>query len=169
MDRKDSDNPTNESTPAVTPGQGMPAHIQKPAGQPITVGETTKPKPRPILDPTERFAEQLKTLDEALAEADTLEEKLIAACKAVHDPEIPVNIYELGLIYDLAVDDKKNVTVTMTLTSPACPAAQELPLEVKRNIVRIAEVNDCEVDITFDPPWSPEKMSDVAKLTLGFM
>jgi len=97
-----------------------------------------------------------------------LDERIIDAIREVYDPEIPVNIYELGLIYDVAVDESTgDVKVLMTLTSPACPAAQSLPLEVRRNIGRIPEVNEVDVEIVFDPPWGPEKMTDEAKLRLG--
>jgi len=96
-------------------------------------------------------------------------EPIINAIQQVYDPEIPVNIYELGLIYRVDIDDDKNVKVQMTLTSPACPAAQELPLQVRGGISVVPEVKDVEVDITFDPPWGPEKMSEVARVTLGMM
>ena len=84
------------------------------------------------------------------------------------DPEIPVNIYELGLIYDVTVDEHRNAHVTMTLTSPACPAAQELPLEVQGRIAVIPGIKEVEVDVVFDPPWTPDKMSEAAKVQLGF-
>ncbi len=97
-----------------------------------------------------------------------LDERIVDVIKEVYDPEIPVNIYELGLIYDINVDESTgDVKVLMTLTSPACPAAQSLPLEVRRNIARIPEVKEVDVEIVFDPPWGPEKMSDEAKLRLG--
>jgi FeS assembly SUF system protein len=97
-----------------------------------------------------------------------LDERIVDAIREVYDPEIPVNIYELGLIYDVAVDESTcDVKILMTLTSPACPAAQSLPLEVRRNVGRIAEVNEVDVEIVFDPPWGPEKMTDEAKLRLG--
>jgi FeS assembly SUF system protein len=97
-------------------------------------------------------------------------ERLVDAVKTVYDPEIPVNIYELGLIYNIDFNSETGaVNVIMTLTSPACPAAQELPGSVQRAIGRVPEVTDVDVDITFDPPWSQEKMSDEAKLTLGLL
>lgn len=99
----------------------------------------------------------------------TLEEKIVASIKEVYDPEIPVNIYELGLIYKINIAEDKHVVVDMTLTSPACPAAQELPVAVRRSVERVPAVNGVEVEITFDPPWTPEMMSEEAKLLLGFM
>ncbi|MBH07342.1 MAG: hypothetical protein CMJ20_13615 [Phycisphaeraceae bacterium] len=100
---------------------------------------------------------------------DLLKESVVAALKTVYDPEIPVNIYELGLIYNIIIDEDQNVHVDMTLTSPACPAAQELPAAARRSIEHIQEVKSAHIEIVFDPPWGPDKMSDVAKVELGFM
>lgn len=100
----------------------------------------------------------------------SLEERVRDAIREVYDPEIPVNIYELGLIYDIRIDQATgDVKVIMTLTSPACPAAQSLPLEVRRNVARLQGVSEVDVEIVFEPPWSPEKMSEAAKLTLGML
>ncbi len=98
-----------------------------------------------------------------------IKEKAIEAVKAVYDPEIPVNIFELGLIYEIKVFPVNKVYVLMTLTSPNCPAAESIPNEVKTGIEAIEGVSECEVEITFDPPYSTEMMSEVAKLELGFM
>jgi FeS assembly SUF system protein len=92
---------------------------------------------------------------------------VIDAISAVFDPEIPVNIYELGLIYDIVIDAQAVVHVTMTLTSPMCPSAQQLPAEVASRIRAIDGVSDVHVEIVWEPPWTMEKMSDVARLTLG--
>ena len=92
---------------------------------------------------------------------------LIEAASKVFDPEIPVNIYELGLVYALEVDTNANVQVRMTLTAPACPAAQTIPIEVERRIREVAGVNEVKVQIVWDPPWTREKMSEAAKLSLG--
>ena len=94
-------------------------------------------------------------------------EPLIEAVSKVFDPEIPVNIYELGLVYDLDVDSNSNVRVRMTLTAPACPAAQTLPIDVERRVREVPGVNDVKVAVVWDPPWTRDKMSDAAKLTLG--
>jgi FeS assembly SUF system protein len=98
-----------------------------------------------------------------------IKEKALEAIKSVFDPEIPVNIFDLGLIYEVSVYPVNNVFVLMTLTSPACPSAQSLPEEVKTKIKEIEEVNEVNVEVTFDPPYSQEMMSEVAKLELGFM
>jgi FeS assembly SUF system protein len=100
---------------------------------------------------------------------EQIKEKSLEAIKRVYDPEIPVNIYELGLVYEISVFPVNNVFVQMTLTSPSCPAAQSIPDDVKRNIKEIEGVNDVTVEITFDPPWTQEMMSEAAKLELGFM
>jgi len=97
-----------------------------------------------------------------------LQSKIIEAIKTVYDPEIPVDIYELGLIYDIIVDADRNVLVNMTLTSPACPSAQQLPVEVRNRVKGLPEVTDAKVEIVWEPPWGKERMSEAAKLTLGF-
>jgi FeS assembly SUF system protein len=93
--------------------------------------------------------------------------KVVDALKQVFDPEIPVNIYELGLIYDVLVDAERRVGIRMTLTAPACPAAQTLPGEVRDKAKSVEGVTDARVEIVFDPPWTQDRMSDVAKLQLG--
>lgn len=93
--------------------------------------------------------------------------QLVEAVSKVFDPEIPVNIYELGLVYDLDVDAASNARVRMTLTAPACPAAQTLPVDVERRVREVPGINDVKVEVVWDPPWTRDKMSDVAKLTLG--
>lgn len=92
---------------------------------------------------------------------------VIDALKNVFDPEMPVNIYDLGLIYDIALEEGPTVNILMTLTNPNCPVADSLPRDVRRQIMRIEGVFDCDVKITFDPPWDPEKMSDEARLDMG--
>ncbi len=96
-----------------------------------------------------------------------LKEKVITEIKKIYDPEIPVNIYELGLIYKIEVIDEKKVNVDMTLTTPNCPVADSLPKLVKNNILKIDGVLDAEVKLVWDPPWSKEKMSEAAKLELN--
>ncbi len=92
---------------------------------------------------------------------------VLEAIKTIFDPEIPVNIYEMGLIYDVVVDASGMVGVTMTLTAPACPAAQSLPVEVRDKARTVAGVTDAKVEVVWDPPWTRDRMSDVAKLQLG--
>jgi len=98
-----------------------------------------------------------------------LYEAVIAALKEIFDPEIPVNIYELGLIYGVDVGDDGGVVVTMTLTTPHCPVAESMPGEVELRIAAIPGVRECEVNLVWDPPWGMEKMSDEAKLELGML
>lgn len=108
---------------------------------------------------------------EQVTEDQTLElkEKIVEAIKLVYDPEIPVDVYELGLIYEINVFPINNVHVLMTLTSPACPSAEEIPGEIKQKIGEIEGINDIEVEVTFDPPYATDMMSEAAKLELGFM
>jgi len=104
------------------------------------------------------------TLNEA-----ELKEEIVKAIKRVYDPEIPVDVYELGLIYDLKIFPVNNVYVSMTLTSPACPSAGTLPGEVEQRIREVEGVNDVSLELTFDPPYTTEMMSEEARLELGFM
>lgn len=97
----------------------------------------------------------------------TLHDQVIAAFRKVFDPEMPVNIYELGLIYDLKVDDAGNVAIRMTLTAPNCPVAGTLPAEVERAARAVPGVNDVKLELVFDPPWTKARMSEAAKLALG--
>ena len=98
-----------------------------------------------------------------------LQEKVLSAIKTVYDPEIPVDIYELGLIYEMSIYPVNNVYVLMTLTSPSCPSAEVIPGEVEQKLKAVEGVNDVKVEITFDPPYSQEMMSEAAKLELGFL
>lgn len=102
-------------------------------------------------------------------ELEELGDKIVRVIKTIYDPEIPVDIYELGLIYDVFISEENNAKVLMTLTSPNCPVAESLPLEVEDKIKTLEEINDCEVEITFDPPWEKEMMSEEAKLELGML
>jgi FeS assembly SUF system protein len=100
---------------------------------------------------------------------EALKEKVVEAVKTCYDPEIPVNIYELGLIYDINVTASSEVSVKMTLTSPACPAAMSLPGEVEDKIRVMAKPKDVKVEVVWDPPWNPDMMSEAARLQLGMM
>src|SRR5437762_7089185 len=100
---------------------------------------------------------------------DQVERLVVEALRTVYDPEIPVNIHELGLIYGIAVDPAGAVNIQMTLTAAGCPAAQSLPLEVEERVKSIPGVQSVKVDITFDPPWDPSRMSEAAKLELGMI
>jgi FeS assembly SUF system protein len=101
------------------------------------------------------------------AELDALTDKLIEQLKTVFDPEIPVDIYELGLIYKVDVSDDKDVVIDMTLTAPGCPVAGDMPGWVEDAVKEIPEVRSCKVELVFDPPWDPSRMSDEAKLQLN--
>ncbi len=98
-----------------------------------------------------------------------LGENIVKVLKTIFDPEIPVDIYELGLIYDVFVNEDREVKILMTLTSPNCPVAETLPMEVKEKIKSIDSVKDVEIELTFDPPWDKDMMSEEAKLELGML
>jgi FeS assembly SUF system protein len=104
-----------------------------------------------------------------MSEATGLRQSVIDMIKTCYDPEIPVDIWELGLIYDVAVEDGGNVNVTMTLTSPMCPVAESLPPEVEAKVRTVEGVAEARVEVTWDPPWSPDKMTEAAKLELGML
>lgn len=101
--------------------------------------------------------------------SEILGEKIVTVLKTIYDPEIPVDIYELGLIYDVLVNAEDEVKILMTLTTPNCPVAESMPREVEEKIKSMDEVKDCEVELTFDPPWSQDLMSEEAKLELGML
>lgn len=100
---------------------------------------------------------------------ENIRDKVLAAIKTVYDPEIPVDVYELGLIYEINIYPVNNVYIQMTLTSPSCPSAEVIPGEVEQKIKEIEGINDVKVEVTFDPPYSQDMMSEAAKLELGFM
>ena len=102
-------------------------------------------------------------------DTEALGEKILNVLKTIYDPEIPVDIYELGLIYDVFVNEDMEVKILMTLTTPNCPVAESLPMEVEEKVKSLDEVKSAEVEMTFDPPWSKELMSEEAKLELGML
>ena len=108
---------------------------------------------------------ETKTNNDILA----LKEDIIRAIKGVYDPEIPVDVYELGLIYEINILPINNVEIVMTLTSPSCPAAESIPSEVEMKVKTVEGVNDVNIDLTFDPPYATDMMSEEARLELGFM
>ena len=99
----------------------------------------------------------------------TLRDQIEGALRTVYDPEIPVNIYDLGLVYDINIGDRGEIKITMTLTAPACPAAGEIIHDVQQRVESLEGVVDCHVQLTFDPPWTKDMMSEEAKLELGFL
>ena len=110
------------------------------------------------------MAEEKATID-----VQELGEKIVRVIKTIYDPEIPVDIYELGLIYDVFVNEDQEVKILMTLTTPNCPVAETLPLEVEDKVKSLKDVKDAEVEITFDPPWTKDLMSEEALLELGML
>ncbi|HMB62228.1 MAG TPA: SUF system Fe-S cluster assembly protein [Eudoraea sp.] len=110
------------------------------------------------------MSEETTTID-----TQELGEKIVKVLKTIYDPEIPVDIYELGLIYDVLVNEDNEVKILMTLTSPNCPVAETLPVEVEEKVKSLDKVSDAEVEITFDPPWTQDLMSEEAKLELGLL
>lgn len=118
-------------------------------------------------EPKGEEAAEAKAVSEA--EAATIADRVVEALREIYDPEIPVNIYELGLVYGVDVDDKGQVTVTMTLTTPHCPVAESMPGEVELKVNAVEGVNGSEVKLVWDPPWDMSKMSDEARLELGML
>ena len=100
---------------------------------------------------------------------EELENTIVDVLKSIYDPEIPVDVYELGLIYEVKIDKESNVQIEMTLTSPNCPVAESMPKEVENKVAEITDVKSAKVNIVFDPPWDKEMMSEEAKLELGFL
>lgn len=100
---------------------------------------------------------------------DKIGEEIVRVLKTIYDPEIPVDIYELGLIYDVFVNENQDARIIMTLTSPNCPVAESLPQEVKEKVQSLDQLNEVEVELTFDPPWTQDIMSEEAKLELGML
>jgi FeS assembly SUF system protein len=165
-----------DETPAAPPVPASPVTSASPSteaaplaetaplestGWDIDTGALTAPIAKPAETPT------VGPADPELTAA--FQGPVIEAIKTVYDPEIPVDIYELGLIYDIAVDRDKQVLVKMTLTSPACPSAQQLPSEVRYKIKALPGVSEAVVEIVWEPPWDKDRMSEVARLQLGFM
>jgi FeS assembly SUF system protein len=151
---------TSSDPVATAPADAAAADVPASPASGWDTGALTAPLPQkpdvPVVGPA----------DPALTAA--MQGPIIEVIKTVYDPEIPVDIYELGLIYDIIVDAEKRVLVKMTLTSPACPSAQQLPSEVRYKIKAIPEVTDAVVEIVWEPPWDKERMSEAAKLQLGF-
>ena len=102
-------------------------------------------------------------------ELEEIGDKIVGILKTIYDPEIPVDIYELGLIYDVFVSDENNAKILMTLTSPNCPVAESMPRDVEEKVKSLKQINECEVEITFDPTWTQDMMSEEAKLELGML
>jgi FeS assembly SUF system protein len=156
--------PTSSTGDAAVPAGATPAAGETPFVPPDAwdVNALTAPPP-----PSATTAQpQVGPPDPALT-AD-LQGPIIEVIKTVYDPEIPVDIYELGLIYDIIVDADRRALVRMTLTSPACPSAQQLPSEVRYKVKAVEGISDAAVDVVWDPPWDKDRMSEAARLQLGF-
>ncbi|HET9148994.1 MAG TPA: SUF system Fe-S cluster assembly protein [Alphaproteobacteria bacterium] len=133
----------------------------------MTAPDDTRPhvsEPAPALE-TASSAPEAATP----AGGNAVRERVIDTLTTIYDPEIPVNIYELGLVYELDVNADGDVAILMTLTSPSCPVAESLPPEVEAKVGAVEGVRSVKVDLTWDPPWTPERMSEAAKLELGFL
>ena len=117
------------------------------------------------------MSEHVENIEQKVSDTSIpdLKDKVVAAIKTVYDPEIPVDVFELGLIYEINIYPVNNVYVLMTLTSPSCPSAEVLPGEIEQKIKGIEGIQDVKVEVTFDPPYSQDMMSEAAKLELGFM
>ena len=156
------DNPTNPALPRT------PLNVLPHSGKVDQLREEMKAHPAAtkLADQTlvQRAIDSTKT-----PQQKAVTEKVIDVLKTVFDPEIPVNIYELGLIYRIDVDEENRVKVKMTLTAPACPVAGTLPPEVERKIENIPEVKSAEVELVWDPPWTKDRMSEAALLELGLL
>jgi FeS assembly SUF system protein len=128
-----------------------------------------KPLPMipPEMPPVPQSGDDTASLVPDAARTDELKDRIVDAIRTVYDPEIPVNIWELGLIYDVIVDASGVAGIRMTLTAPGCPAAQSLPVEVAAKVKAVPGVTDAKVDVVWDPAWSKDRMSDAAKLQLG--
>jgi FeS assembly SUF system protein len=158
-DAPDGTESTSEAVAeAVTQAGGDDLPFTVPEG--LNIDALTTPLPTTADSPGIGAPDAARTAD--------LQPKIVEVLKTVYDPEIPVDIYELGLIYDIIVDAERRVLVKMTLTSPACPSAQQIPSEARYKIKALPEVTDAWVEIVWDPPWSKDRMSETAKLQLGF-
>lgn len=153
-----SDNPNEAVVEAITMAGGDDLPFSVPEG--LNIDALTTPVPSASDTPQIGPVDAAKTAE--------LQPKVVEVIKTVFDPEIPVDIYELGLIYEILADADGRVLVKMTLTSPACPSAQQIPSEVRYKIKALPDVKDAWVEIVWEPPWSKERMSETAKLSLGF-
>jgi len=169
-DERDERDDTPVKTVTAPPPVNLPEHLREARDHDartdwadgLDTGALTAPPP-----PSSSTDElQVGALDPAITAE--VQQPIVEALKTVYDPEIPVDIYELGLIYEIIADANRNVLIKMTLTSPACPSAQQLPSEVRYKVKAVPGVSDAHVEIVWEPPWSKDRMSEAAKLALGF-
>lgn len=162
---------TSTATPVVTPETGGSAADPAPHGPatPFTPPDAWGLDTAALTAPTTALANMPEVGPADPAITAELQGPIIDVIKTVYDPEIPVDIYELGLIYDITADAERRVKILMTLTSPACPSAQQLPSEVRYKAKAVPGVKDAAVEIVWEPPWDKDRMSEAAKLQLGFL
>lgn len=164
---------TNSDTDFIAAPSPADAVVGKPPRARVEDAVDPDESPRETMqrkrDYLEGFLQKQPENVPAGAPGGDLYEAVIAALKEIYDPEIPVNIYDLGLIYGVDVDDECDVTVTMTLTTPHCPVAETMPGEVELRAASVPGVRDAEVNLVWDPPWGPDKMTDEARLELGML
>ena len=160
--------PENDFVAAPAPNEQV---LDKPRR--ARVDEAVEESPRETMerkrDYLEGFLKKEPDADSAGGAGGKLQQDVVAALKEIYDPEIPVNIYDLGLIYGVEATDDGDVVVTMTLTTPHCPVAESMPGEVELRAASVPGVRDAEVNLVWDPPWGPEKMTDEARLELGML
>jgi len=159
-----SPEPAASAVEAIAPPAPPPAAAESPFTPPEAwnIDALTAPPPEDL----QREEPQIGPAD--ATQTAELQSKIVEVIKTVYDPEIPVDIYELGLIYEIIVDAERQVLVRMTLTSPACPSAQQIPNEARYKIKALPEVAEAWVEIVWEPPWDKDRMSEAAKLSLGF-
>lgn len=171
MMTKPNEDPEFVAAPAPNDALANPAEKPKRArvADAIDPDEALQEKPDRKRDYLDGFLAKSPEGDPASGAGSDLQTAVIDALKEIYDPEIPVNIYDLGLIYGVEVDGEADATITMTLTTPHCPVAESMPGEVELRAASVPGIRDAEVDLVWDPPWSPEKMSDEARLELGML
>ncbi len=154
-----------EQVEGVTPSTRARVEVTS-AGVPVDAPEPVEPRKRDYLD---GFLQEKPAGLKGSEPGGDVYEGIITALREIFDPEIPVNIYDLGLIYGVEVSDEGHAVVTMTLTTPHCPVAESMPAEVELHVGSVPGVGTAEVNLVWDPPWDPQKMSDDAKLELGML
>lgn len=160
-----------DSAADITPRKPPRARVSDaidPDAAPSPAAPEPAPPPRQR-DYLEGFLAAKPAEEAAHGPGSALQEAVIAALREIYDPEIPVNIYDLGLVYGVEVDDNADATITMTLTTPHCPVAESMPGEVELRVASVPGIRDVEVNLVWDPPWGPHKMSDEARLELGML
>jgi FeS assembly SUF system protein len=160
-----------DSAADITPRKPPRARVSD-AIDPDAAPRPAAPEPAPPprqRDYLEGFLAARPAEEAAHGPGSALQEAVIAALREIYDPEIPVNIYDLGLVYGVEVDENADATITMTLTTPHCPVAESMPGEVELRVASVPGIRDVEVNLVWDPPWGPHKMSDEARLELGML